>query len=80
VCEDPFVDDDVEPQGQKTSSHVPLLIRVSFSSMAAHLFGLASTVRTVVGIEDDIIEVVVAARMSGSQGIRKPAWAHVTIL
>jgi hypothetical protein len=70
----------LDPRGRETSSQVPLLIKALYSSsIATHQFGLISAAQIDVGIGDGGIEVVMAARMRGSRGIRKPALARVTI-
>jgi hypothetical protein len=70
----PFAGDDIGVTRPKNKFPSPIAQQAPYSSSMATLqFGLASAARTEVEIGDDGIEVVVAVRMRGSRGIRKPA-------
>jgi hypothetical protein len=74
VCEDLFASDDVG--ALKSWNKVPLLIRAPHSSsITARQLGSARAART----EDDVGDVVVAARMSRSGSTQKSSFARVTI-
>jgi hypothetical protein len=69
----------LEPQGRGTSSHVSLLIRAPYSSIAMCQFRSIRAARAKVGMVEGGDEEAVAMRVSRSRGSQKLSLARVTI-